>query len=120
MILTLGQIADILHAEGDFPTTPEATGYSIDSRTLAAGDLFFAVRGDRVDGHDFIEAALANGAVAAVVSQRWLAPPTVDSSRLIRVPDEDQDCVLSAMQQLAHATRRLWTEGAADQPRPKR
>ena len=46
MTLTLGQIADILHAEGDFALTAEATGYSIDSRTLAAGDLFFAVTGE--------------------------------------------------------------------------
>ncbi len=108
MNLTLGQIADILHAEGDFSTTAEATGYSIDSRTLAAGDLFFAVRGERVDGHDFLEQALANGAVAAVVSQRWLAPPAIDQTKLLRVPDEDNDCVLHAMQQLAQATRRLW------------
>ncbi len=113
MILTLGQIADILHAEGDFLTTAEATGYSIDSRTLAAGDLFFAARGDRVDGHDYVEAALANGAVAAVVSQRWLSPPTQDGSKLLRVPDEDSDCILSALQSLAHATRKLWAEGPA-------
>ncbi len=110
MTLTLGQIADILHAEGDFPTTAVATGYSIDSRTLAAGDLFFAVRGDRVDGHDYIEAALANGAIAAVVSQRWLPQPTVDATKLLRVPDEDTDCVLSALQRLAHATRKFWSE----------
>jgi UDP-N-acetylmuramoyl-tripeptide--D-alanyl-D-alanine ligase len=44
-------------------------GYSIDSRTVAAGELFFAVRGERHDGHDFVEAALRRGAVAAVVSR---------------------------------------------------
>ncbi len=109
MNLTLGQIADILHAEGDFPTSALATGYSIDSRTLAAGDLFFAVRGDRVDGHDYIEAAIANGAIAAVVSQRWLHEPVIDATKLLRVPDEDTDCILSALQRLAHATRRLWS-----------
>ena len=69
MKLTLGQVADWIHAEGDFPTDAVATGYSIDSRTIAAGELFFAVRGERFDGHDFVEAALANGAVAAVVSK---------------------------------------------------
>ena len=61
MKLTLGQIADYIHAEGDFPTDAEALGYSIDSRTLNAGDLFFAVKGDRVDGHDYVEGALATG-----------------------------------------------------------
>jgi UDP-N-acetylmuramoyl-tripeptide--D-alanyl-D-alanine ligase len=34
------------------------TGYSIDSRTVGAGELFFAVRGERLDGHDFVAAAL--------------------------------------------------------------
>ncbi len=111
MTLTLGQIADLLHAEGDFDTSTEATGYSIDSRTLAAGDLFFAVRGDRVDGHDYIETALANGAIAAVVSQRWLPPSSVDQARLIRVPDTASDCVLGALGTLAHATRQLWAQG---------
>ena len=34
-----------------------AAGYSIDSRTVEAGELFFAVRGERLDGHDFVAAA---------------------------------------------------------------
>ena len=108
MTLTLGQIADLLHAEGDFTTNTLATGYSIDSRTLSAGDLFFAVRGERTDGHDYVEAALANGAVAAIVSMRWLAPPTMDTCKLLRVPDEDADCILSSMQRLAREVRRRW------------
>ncbi len=108
MKLTLGQIADWIHAEGTFDTSAEALGYSIDSRTLAAGDMFFAVKGERVDGHDYVETALADGAVAAVVSMRWLAPANVDEARLLRVPDEDEACVLYAMQKLAHSVRRAW------------
>ena len=50
-----------------------ATGYSIDSRTVAPGELFFAVKGDRFDGHDFVEAALTRGAGAAVVFNDKLA-----------------------------------------------
>ena len=50
-----------------------AEGYSIDSRTVAAGELFFAVRGERLDGHDFVAAALGRGAVAAVVSRARVA-----------------------------------------------
>ena len=38
-------------------------GYSIDSRTLNAGDLFIASQGDRFDGHDYVQAALEKGAV---------------------------------------------------------
>jgi UDP-N-acetylmuramoyl-tripeptide--D-alanyl-D-alanine ligase len=106
--LTLGQIADWIHAEGTFDTSAEALGYSIDSRTIAAGDLFFAVTGERVDGHDYVETALADGAAAAVVSMRWLAPAKVDEARLLRVPDEDVACVLYSMQTLAHMVRRAW------------
>jgi UDP-N-acetylmuramoyl-tripeptide--D-alanyl-D-alanine ligase len=107
MKLMLGQIADWIHAEGDFTSDAEALGYSIDSRTIGAGELFFAVTGERVDGHDYVEAALKNGAVAAVVSNRWLAPDEMDSCRLLWVP-ESEDCVLRAMQTLARQVRRAW------------
>ncbi len=108
MKLTLGQIGDLLHAEGDFNTGSLVQGYSIDSRTVVGGELFFAVRGERMDGHDYVEAALSNGAAAAVVSMRWLAPPTLDTCKLLRVPDEHADCILFAMQSLAHSVRRMW------------
>ena len=108
MILSLGQIADWMHAEGDFDPSLTATGYSIDSRTIGAGKLFFAVRGERMDGHDYVESALANGAVAAVVSMRWLIPSNVDSTKLLRVPDSADDCVLASMQRLAHRVRHVW------------
>ncbi len=107
MKLTLGQIADWIHAEGDFTTNREAVGYSIDSRTIGAGELFFAVKGERVDGHDYVAAALRNGAVGAVVSQHWMPPDEMDACRLLRVP-EGEDCVLSAMQTLAHRVRKSW------------
>jgi UDP-N-acetylmuramoyl-tripeptide--D-alanyl-D-alanine ligase len=106
--LTLGQIADWIHAEGVFDTSAAAVGYSIESRTIGAGELFFAVRGERMDGHDYVETALKDGAVAAVVSQRWLAPVGVDEARLLRVPDDDEACVLYAMQTLAHQVRKQW------------
>jgi UDP-N-acetylmuramoyl-tripeptide--D-alanyl-D-alanine ligase len=106
--LTLGQVADWIHAEGEFDTGAEAVGYSIDSRTIGAGELFFAVRGERVDGHDFVETALRDGAVAAVVSMRWLKPVEVEEARLLRVPESESDCVLHSMQRLAHRVRRAW------------
>jgi UDP-N-acetylmuramoyl-tripeptide--D-alanyl-D-alanine ligase len=105
--LTLGQVADWIHADGEFDTLAEAVGYGIDSRTIGGGELFFAVRGERLDGHDYVEAALANGAVAAVVSNRWVVPAQMDEKRLLRVSD-CEDCVLLALQQLAHAVRREW------------
>ncbi len=114
MTLTLGQVADLLHADGDFLTSQEVVGYSIDSRTIGAGELFFAVKGERVDGHDYVAAALANGATAAVVRAGWIGSDEIDASRLMRVADvvndleECEDCVLGAMQRLAHAVRRMW------------
>src|SRR6266851_9883347 len=107
MKLTLGQIADWIHAEGDFDTSAEALGYGIDSRTIGAGELFFAVRGERLDGHDFVATALTDGAVAAVVSMGWVVPAEVDETKLLRVPD-CEDCVLRALQRLAHAVRKAW------------
>ena len=108
MKLKLGQIADWIHAEGEFDSNAVAVGYSIDSRTIAAGELFFAVKGDRVDGHDYVEAALNDGAVAAVVSMRWLKPALVDEAKLLRVPDEGPGCVLQALHRLANHVRRDW------------
>ena len=47
-----------------------ATGISIDSRTIQSGDLFVAIKGPRMDGHDFVEQAFRKGAVAALVDRR--------------------------------------------------
>jgi UDP-N-acetylmuramoyl-tripeptide--D-alanyl-D-alanine ligase len=107
MKLTLGQVADWIHADGEFDTSAEVSGYAIDSRTIGAGELFFAVRGERLDGHEYVQTALANGAVAAVVSHRWVVPAEVDETKLLQVAD-GEDCVLRALQQLAHAVRREW------------
>jgi len=45
------------------------TGVSTDSRSIAAGDLFVALQGERFDGHEFLEAVARRGAVAALVSR---------------------------------------------------
>ena len=45
------------------------SGASIDTRTLQPGDLFFAIRGEARDGHDFVAQALGKGAAAAVVAE---------------------------------------------------
>jgi UDP-N-acetylmuramoyl-tripeptide--D-alanyl-D-alanine ligase len=60
-----------------------ATGISIDSRSVASGDLFIALAAAR-DGHDFVADALARGAVAALVSR---VPDGVDPARLLVVHD---------------------------------
>ncbi len=62
-------------------------GVSIDSRTIRPGELFFAVRGARLDGHDFVPAAFAGGAAGAVVSREFRGSPPSPPGFLIRVPD---------------------------------
>ena len=73
MKLPLSQIAEFISATGEFPRGEVAQAYSIDSRTIVAGELFFAVKGERLDGHDYVEAALEKGAAAAVVQKRRAA-----------------------------------------------
>jgi UDP-N-acetylmuramoyl-tripeptide--D-alanyl-D-alanine ligase len=82
-----------------------ATGYSIDSRTVQAGELFFAIRGERFDGHDFVAAAFERGAIAAVVARGRVAglPATTKTRPLLVVDDP-----LAALQRLAAAVRRHW------------
>ena len=58
---------------------------SIDSRTLCAGDLFWAIKGDRFDGNDFVDAAIEKGAVAAVVSRATGSDAV--RNKLIKVDD---------------------------------
>jgi len=82
-----------------------ASGYSIDSRTVGEGELFFAVKGERLDGHDFAAAALGRGAVGAVVARARVAslPDVVLSAPLLIVEDP-----LTALQALAAHVRRHW------------
>ncbi|MBJ26918.1 MAG: UDP-N-acetylmuramoylalanyl-D-glutamyl-2, 6-diaminopimelate--D-alanyl-D-alanine ligase [Alphaproteobacteria bacterium] len=63
----------------------EATGVSIDTRSLKYGDLFIALRGTRQDGHDFIEKAFSKGASAALVDK--LPSQTMSSSPILVVED---------------------------------
>lgn len=64
------------------------TGVSIDSRTLARGDLFFAIRGPRFNGHDFVGHAFVRGAAGAVVEDAFPYPKEKLRNRfLVRVPD---------------------------------
>ncbi len=83
----------------------EISGYSINSRTLEPGDLFFAIRGERFDAHDFVEEAFRKGAAAAVVSRSRAGELAVlpDAKPLVLVDEP-----LQALQALAAAVRRSW------------
>src|SRR6476469_2280507 len=104
MKLPLSRIAELVSGSttGSTPADSVATGYSIDSRTIRPGELFFAVKGEKMDGHDFVQQALKNGAVAAVVSREKHAQFS-STHPLIVVED-----TLTTLQTLATAVRRLW------------
>jgi UDP-N-acetylmuramoyl-tripeptide--D-alanyl-D-alanine ligase len=79
-------------------------GVSINSRTMARGELFVAIHGPRHDGHNFVSAALEAGALAAVVAADRLSGYTESvRSKLLAVPD-----TLAALQDLAQAVRTRW------------
>jgi UDP-N-acetylmuramoyl-tripeptide--D-alanyl-D-alanine ligase len=111
MILTLAEAAigagAVLEAPASVPNAGAlaVSGYSIDSRTVQPGELFFAVRGERLDGHEFVAAAHAGGAAAAVVSRARVAglPDAALSSPLLIAEDP-----LLALQTLASHVRRQW------------
>ncbi|WP_342108983.1 UDP-N-acetylmuramoylalanyl-D-glutamyl-2,6-diaminopimelate--D-alanyl-D-alanine ligase [Methylobacterium sp. SI9] len=79
-------------------------GASIDTRTLQPGDLFFAIRGEARDGHDFVAAALERGAGAAVVRQDR-AEGLAAHGPLLAVPEVGADPVLTAMSRIGKAAR---------------
>jgi UDP-N-acetylmuramoyl-tripeptide--D-alanyl-D-alanine ligase len=107
MKLPLSRIEELLSATaGECELKEVAQGYSIDSRTVQPGELFFAVKGERLDGHDYVQQALQRGAVSAVVRKDQLARYTVKTC-LLAVDD-----TLVALQTLATAVRRVWGKPA--------
>ncbi len=102
MKLAVSKIADFISAKAESRRDEVVQGYSIDSRTIGANDLFFAVKGERLDGHDFVSEALDKGAAAAVVGKDQLHRYP-DAARLLAVDD-----TLVALQTLATAVRKLW------------
>lgn len=83
MRLDLGHIVSYLHADVQVPPADPAfvaTGVTWDSREVAAGYVYFALPGERVDGHDFAEGALVAGA-CAVVASRPLSEAALEVAR---------------------------------------
>jgi UDP-N-acetylmuramoyl-tripeptide--D-alanyl-D-alanine ligase len=72
------------------------TGWSVDSRTVAPGDLFFALRGPNFDGNAFVDLALKSGAAAAIANEPKAGPVLV-------APD-----TLAALQRIAGWARERW------------
>lgn len=80
----------------------EISGFSIDTRTIAAGDLFIAIRGDRFDGNAYVAEAVRKGAAAAVVSD----PTLTHAAELAGTPLIVVTDTTTALQMLANRVRR--------------
>ncbi len=96
--LTLAEAADAVSGSLEGSSAAAIAGYSIDSRTIQRGDLFFALVGPNHNGHTFVKDALEAGACGAVVSDAMDAP---ESAVLLRVADTTR-----ALQELAMHVRR--------------
>jgi len=98
MILQWEDVARVMGAAAAArPAGTQILGWSIDSRTLAPGDLFIALRGENHDGHDYVKAALEKGAAGALVERDPGNPA------LLIVED-----TLAALQKLAGWARCRW------------
>ncbi|MDP5054237.1 MAG: UDP-N-acetylmuramoyl-tripeptide--D-alanyl-D-alanine ligase [Congregibacter sp.] len=96
--LTLSRVAQHLGlAYTGAPT--RIAGLAIDSRQVKAGELFIALPGERSDGHDFIDAAVSNGAIAALVER-----PVQTSIPCLQVAN-----CLAALSEIGRANRELST-----------
>src|SRR5215475_14013918 len=97
MNLTLEEINAAVGGSLEGPSNAKVRGYSIDTRTLKPGEVFFAIKGPRFDGHNFVQQALEKKAAAVVVERP--SPGTA----VIQVPS-----TIEALQTLARAVRRRW------------
>ncbi len=103
MQLTLGEVAALLGTSCGSPARV-VCGYSIDSRTVASGQLFFALRGPRFDGHEFVRQALERGAAGAIVEEAYRGQADAAITPAL-VPVHN---TLQALQLLGQAVRRKW------------
>jgi UDP-N-acetylmuramoyl-tripeptide--D-alanyl-D-alanine ligase len=95
---SLDAMSTAMRAEPVGALPAELSGISIDSRTLAKGDAFFAVQGENRDGHDFVDNALKAGAGLAVVARSQQA--RFGKAPLLVIAD-----VLEGLRDLARAAR---------------
>jgi len=88
MRFAIEKLGRIINAEPQSQTAGEITGVSIDSRTTKPGDCFFAIKGERFDGHDYIDRAFSKGAACAVISANSKnAVEAADSASVLKVAD---------------------------------
>src|SRR6185369_14610616 len=83
MNLQLDEVSAAVEGALSGPGAILARGYSIDSRTMKAGDLFFAVKGPRFDGHDFLRQAVDRKACGIVIDAAFPTAPVPNSELFV-------------------------------------
>src|ERR1700731_126464 len=96
---TSSAMAEAMRASINGALAPVVSGLSIDSRTIAPGEAYFAIKGDVHDGHDFVAAALKAGAALAVVEAAQRDTIAPDAPLLV------VDDVLAGLVDLSRAAR---------------
>jgi len=90
MNLTIREIGEVLGSirEGDQEFSPAPVmGIDIDSRRIEKGSVFVAVKGERLDGHNYLESAFANGAATAIVNREESSKRELKGDKYIVVDD---------------------------------
>jgi UDP-N-acetylmuramoyl-tripeptide--D-alanyl-D-alanine ligase len=96
---TVSEIGTVVGARA--ASNARITGWSVDTRTVAQGDLFFALRGPNHDGNAYVDDALRKGAVAAIVDEK--IGSARENDPVLVVPDS-----LVALQKIAAWARNQW------------
>jgi len=100
---TTDDMAAAMRAEKSGALPADVSGISIDSRSMARGEAFFAIQGDTRDGHDFVAAALKAGAGLAVIARDRRGLFAADAPLLV------VDDVLEGLRDLGRAARARFT-----------
>ncbi|NHZ72276.1 MAG: UDP-N-acetylmuramoyl-tripeptide--D-alanyl-D-alanine ligase [Aquificales bacterium] len=113
-MLTLGYFLEVLTNKEATGNTPAVSCVVVDSREAVPGSVFVALPGEKVDGHDYVPEAFANGAIAALVERPLPHCPTLDLRSSQPTPDIRSisppvcllvDDTIAAMQAVAQAWR---------------
>ena len=87
-MFTFSELIQATHGRGIGSSDGSVSGVSTDSRTVSPGDVFVALKGERFDGHDFIDTVSRRGTRFFIVDKSWVSghdlPP---GGSVIAVPD---------------------------------
>ena len=93
-LYTFGEMRQIINAKLEgIDSNSSFNDFSIDSRTVKDGDVFFCIKGEMTDGHQYISQALEKGA-SAVVANQEIIPEELQQSEFPKILVEDPNLAL--------------------------